>query len=308
MFLSKKLIKEIYLICLVTISCSCTLIYGKDENTHSENTNEINQKEPQKHGNFALPNSQQPGPLVSFGENIIDKNQVQSFLFADDFVGVKKKSVDLVPAILYGITDDLSVFFNVPIAASYKDDKNHSSGLEDMFLQLENAFYTQKNSNFIDQATLVANITFPTGSAKKEPPTGFGSPSFFVGGTFNRTYTDWFGFTSHGVVVTTSQNNTKFGNEFFYQCGIGRNIFSIESQWIVAWMIEADGQFNEKDKIKGIMNSNSGGNTIYVTPSLWVSSKNTIFQLGFGLPVVQHLFGNQNKNNYLLVANFGWTF
>jgi hypothetical protein len=108
--------------------------------------------------------------------------------------------------------------------------------------------------------------------------------------------------------LTTSQNNTKFGNEFLYQFGVGRNIFSIDSQWIVTWMIEANGQFNEKDKIKGRTNLNSGGNTIYVTPSLWISSKKTIFQLGFGLPITQHLYGNQKKNNYLLLANFGWTF
>jgi hypothetical protein len=154
---SKKLIKEIFLVYFLTLTFSCPPIYGKSESTHSEYTNETKQEEPPKLGNFTLPNSQQPGPLVSFGENILDKNQIQTFLFADDFKGVRKQSIDIVPAILYGITDDLSVFFNVPIAARYKDDKKYSSGLEDMFLQLEHAFYTQKTSSFADQATLLRN-------------------------------------------------------------------------------------------------------------------------------------------------------
>ncbi|OJW51279.1 MAG: hypothetical protein BGO67_12485 [Alphaproteobacteria bacterium 41-28] len=209
---------------------------------------------------------------------------------------------------LYGVTDNVSVFFNVPIAASYKEGKSRSSGLEDIFLQLEYAFYTNKTSKLIDQATLVANATFPTGSTKKQPPTGFGSSSFFLGGTFCRMYTDWFGFTSYGVVLTTPRDSTKFGNEFLYQAGFGRNILYINSELIFAWMIEADGLYSEKNKIKGITDPNSGGNIVYVTPSLWISSKKIIAQLGFGLPATQHLFGNQKRNNYLLVANFGWTF
>jgi hypothetical protein len=283
-------------------------IYSGSASSAPDKSKEIKKEEPPPIGNFALPTSQQPGPLVSFGQNMLDENQTQLFVFANDFNGDRTHAVDIIPAVLYGIKDNLSVFFNVPIAASFKSDKNRSSGLEDMFLQLEYAFYTKKTFEHEDQATLVANVTFPTGSTKKQPPTGFGSSSFFLGATFNRTYTDWFMFTSPGVVLTTSHDSTKFGNEFLYQAGFGRNILSIDSEWIFAWMVEADGQYTERSKIKGRIDPNSGGNTVYITPSLWVSSKKVIAQLGFGLPATQHLFGNQKRNNYLLVANLGWTF
>lgn len=263
--------------------------------------------EPPKTGNFILPYSQQPGPLVGFGENIIDKNLTQLFVFADDYSGVGKYQVDIVPGILYGITDNLSVFLNVPIAASYKQNKNYSSGLEDAFLQFEYAFYTKSTSTFIDQATIVTNISFPTGSSNKVPPTGFGSPSIFIGATYNRTYTDWFVFTSHGALFPTSHGTTKFGNEFFYQFGFGRNLFDIDSKWIYALMTEIDGQYSGENRINGVTDTNSGGNTVYVTPSLWISSKKLIFQLGVGLPVAQHLYGNQKRETYLLVTNIGWT-
>ncbi|MBX9622017.1 MAG: hypothetical protein K2X28_08385 [Alphaproteobacteria bacterium] len=318
MFFAKKIIKRLNFIVFSIAFLLSATIGNANVNNDSEKGKEAEQKEkkgkkdkkeePPKVGNFTLPTSQQPGPLVSFGENIVDKNQTQLFLFADDYRGVKKHTIDIIPAILYGAADDLSIFFNVPVAASYKENKSRSSGLEDMFLQLEYAFYTNKTSELIDQATLVMNMTFPTGSTKKQPPTSFGSSSFFLGATFSRMYTDWFGFTSHGVVLTTSHDSTKFGNEFFYQAGFGRNILSIDSEWIFAWMIEADGQYTEKNKVKSITDSHSGGNTMYVTPSLWVSSKKIIAQLGFGLPATQHLFGNQKRNNYLLVANFGRTF
>ncbi|MBP6951555.1 MAG: hypothetical protein KBD36_02910 [Alphaproteobacteria bacterium] len=67
----------------------------------------------------------------------------------------------------------------MPIAASYKENKSRSSGLEEIFLHLEYAFYTKKTSELVDQEILVTNVTFPTGSTKKQSTTGVGSPSFF---------------------------------------------------------------------------------------------------------------------------------
>ncbi|MBY0500981.1 MAG: hypothetical protein K2P93_03155 [Alphaproteobacteria bacterium] len=266
------------------------------------------QESPPNIGNFALTSSQQPGPLISFGQRVINKDQKQFYLFGDYLRGHKQRAVDLVPSFVYGIRDDLSVQLNLPIAASYKQDKKSSSGLEDAFIQFEHAFYTGKTLHYLDQATMVGSLSFPTGSAKKRPPLGFGSPSFFLGTTFNRTYTEWFGYTSYGIVFTTSNDGIKPGNQFLYQGGIGRNILTIDHEWIIALMVEVDGQYNENNKIKSIPNPNSGGNTVFITPSLWISSEHLIFQLGFGLPATQHLYGHQSKKDYSLAANFGWTF
>lgn len=293
---------------LLIFSISFSSLCKADEETDSDTKKGCKEESPPSIGNFALPTSQQPVPLVSFSGNILDKNQTQAFLFADDYKGVNKDSVDIIPSIVYGLTDDISILFKAPIAASYKEDKNHSAGMEDITLQFGGAFYTNKTSTFVDQAAVVTNITFPTGSTTKQPPTGFGSSTFFLGAAFERTYTDWFVFTSHGVQLTTSNNKTKFGNIFLYQAGFGRNILTIGSEWMFAWMVEANGQYTEKDKIKGATDPNSGGNTVYVTPSLWISSKKLIIQVGFGVPATQHLFGNQKRENYLLTANFGWTF
>ncbi|HHZ4597756.1 TPA: hypothetical protein ACWCZX_002625 [Legionella pneumophila] len=72
-------------------------------------------------------------------------------------------------------------------------------------------------------------------------------------------------------------------------------------------MIEGDGQYAQRNRINGDIDFNSGGNVVYVTPSLWASSKKLIAQLGVGLPVTQNLYGNQTRNSYVLVANVGWT-
>ena len=336
-----------------------------------ENGSERSQKkeiEPLEIGNFALAISQQPGPLVSFGENIVDKGQTQLFVFADDFYSKKKCTTDVIPSLLYGITDNLSIFLNAPFTPLMKDtssdspqssgtssptqpqkggasspqsgtgssstqsenshkqaasksgrsmnqsdstsEQSHtyrSRGWEDLFIQLEYAVYTMKTLTSVDQATIVANMTFPTGSSKKNPPTGFGASSYFIGGTYSHMTTDWFAFTSHGAVFPTAHHQTKFGEQLLYQFGFGSNIPS-PKKWIYAWMVEMNGQYTRKNKIQGVIDPNSGGNTIFVTPSLWVSSERIILQFGVGVPIVQHLFGEQRKYHYSLVCNLGYTF
>jgi len=153
----------------------------------------------------------------------------------------------------------------------------------------------------------VTNITVPTGSVKKNPPTGFGSPSLFLGGTYYHVLVDWFVFTSQGAVLTCSDHGTKFGDQFLYQFGLGRNIPSPEG-WIYAWMVEIDGQYNKKNRIDGVIDHDSGGNVIYATPSLWISSEEMLLQFGVSFPINQNLFGHQRKFDYALNFNFAWSF
>lgn len=289
---------------MFSISSICHAI-GDDENKTNKNEKK---EEPPKIGNFSLPASQQPGSLISFGENIFDKGTTQFSLVGDYFKGSARYSTDVIPALLYCLTDTSSLLFTVPYAARYKEGDNRSSGIEDMNLQFEHAINTNSNKCYSDLATIVANVTFPTGSATKTPPTGFGAPTYFLGGVFLRLYVDWYFLTSHGFLATTSHHGTKFGNQFLYQFGLGRNIAYISDKFIFDWLVELTGQYISRNKIMGEEDPNSGGNTVLLTPSLWFSTKRTIFQFGIGSPVVQHLFGVQRKNHYVLIGSFRWTF
>lgn len=270
-----------------------------------ESTNE-GKDEPPPIGNFSLPSSQQPSGLFALGGNIIDREEIQLFFFADDFEGRDKVIIDLIPSILFGITDDFSILFGFPYLPELRDGHHHSHGLGDFFIQLEYAFYNKKSPTYVDQATLIGNITLPTGSIKRDPPTGFGSPSIFLGGTYSRMMVNWFVFTAYGAILTTSDHRSKIGDQFLYQFGFGRSVPSPPGR-IYAWMVEVDGQYNKKNRIHGEIDHNSGGNSIYVTPSLWISSEHWLLQLGVSFPINQNLFGKQNKFDYALNLNLAWS-
>lgn len=276
-------------------------------NGKEEDDTKKEEEKPPAIGNFALPTSQQPAALFGFGGNIIDKGEIQTYLFYDDFEGKCKALIEPIPSVQYGITDAFSVALIYPFAALSQDGPDRSSGLEDFLLQFEYAYYTKGTSRYVDQATILWSFTFPTGSVYKNPPTGLGAPALFIGGTYYRTWIDWFIFTDQGVLLTTSHRGTKFGNQFLYQFGIGKNIPSPKG-YIYAWMVELDGQYGEKNRIFGKIDPNSGGNVIYVTPSIWVSSRTFLVQLGFSFPVHRHLFGKQRKFNYALNFNCAWSF
>lgn len=119
---------------------------------------------------------------------------------------------------------------------------------------------------------------------------------------------NWFAFTSQGGIITTSSHRRKFGNQFLYQFGVGKRICN-NKEWLFDWIVELTGTYTWKDNIHGKVDKNSGGNIVYLTPSLWLSSvKSLVLQFGAGFPILQQLNGHQERNKYLLQLNAGWTF
>jgi hypothetical protein len=273
-----------------------------------EPSNTLSPEQPARTGNFAVRVSQQPAPFIAFGQNIIDKNQLQLYLFGDYFHGPGQHLADALPYLVYGLTDNSSLLLSLPVALTYTQGNASSQGLEDASIQYEVGIYSKATSNYEDQATFVAAVNLPTGSGTSNPPTGAGAPGFFLGTTFNRTYNDWLLFASPGALINTTHNSMRYGNQYYYQAGVGRNIAYSSSKWTLTWMVEADGQFSAKNKYSGVNDPDSGSNVVYITPSLFYARHNLILQAGFGIPCVQQLNGDQTLNNYFVAANVGWTF
>lgn len=281
----------------------------KKEEKKGEEKKEAEKKdEPPKKGNFALPGYQQPGSLVAFGDNILDKKQSVLALQPDLFVGDSRHLSDVLPSFLYGFTDRFSGYLVTPYAPSYQIGPVHSHGWEDFIYQLEYAYYVRENKRYSDQATVVVNMSAPTGSVIKNPLTGAGAITTFAGLTFIRLTQDYLGFTSQGVLYPTSHEGTQLGWDYFYQFGVGKNFAYKTDKWIFAGILELDGEYSDHNKIQGVIDPNSGGNVIYLTPSLWYSRERLILQFGVGFPVVQHLFGDQINFDCFYVANISWTF
>lgn len=267
------------------------------------------EEEPQlKIGNLAVPGTLQPGPLLGFGQNIITKNEALAVGFFDWFLGKNKSFTEAFPYFVYAPRDDFSIFLGFPTAIKFKEGGLSSSGSEDLVIQFEYAFYAHHLSTMTNQMTLVTAVYLPTGNERKHPPTGFGSPSFFVGVTAEHLATEWYCYTSYGALFTTEHDNFKAGNQFFYQAGFGKNIAYSPDKWMLMWMVEMYGWYEQKWKIDGIINQDSGFNLILVGPSIWFSTDRLFTQLGVAPVVSQHLFGKQPKNSVFIAFDIGYRF
>ncbi|MFO8676630.1 hypothetical protein SC540_01940 [Legionella pneumophila serogroup 1] len=266
------------------------------------------QNEPPNLGNFALPTSQQPGPFFSFGQSLIDKNQIQFYVSPNYLYYKNENYLTISPSMVYGLSNKASFLVTVPVAASYRNETSRSNGLGDTYFQGEFAFYEHSNFRYVDQMTFVGGLTAPTGSVNKDPSIGFGAVSYFLGGTYNRMSVDWLAIASTGLNVITKHHGMKLGNQYLYQMGLGRNIKSKTGKYIFFGLVEVNGIYTGKDKFIGEVDPNSGGNLVNIIPSLWFSTKKLFFRLGVALPIIQTLNGEQNKIHYNPVATAGITF
>lgn len=261
--------------------------------------------EQDKVGNFAVPGSVQPGPLLGFGQNVITPYEMLVEIYPSWLLGKNKNFNEITPSIVYGIRDDLSILLGFPTAIRLKYDGQVSSGSEDLIIQLEYAPYSYHTETATKQITLVGSLYLPSGNECKDPATGFGSANFFLGFTAEYLSTDWTCYTSYGVWLTRSRSN---GNQFFYQAGVGKNIAYASDKWTLAWMLELSGCYEQRAKSHGVTNPNSGFNTIILGPSLWFSTERFMLQVGAAPVVYQHLFGQQLKDSVFIAVDIGCRF
>ncbi|KTD06402.1 hypothetical protein Lgra_3179 [Legionella gratiana] len=292
---------------------------------HSSKANQpLSTNELPSRGNYSLVTSQQPGPFFSFGQNIVDKNQL-IVSYNPSYLYSKGQSIlEGDPALLYGITDSMSLLVTLPYAFSYNNGDTTQSGIGDLAIDLEYAFYNFENSKYSDQATIIFSPTFPisnldaiskktnpsqrvSGFSRKNVPSNFNAISYFIGGTYSRMLIDWYGFLAPGVLLIEKQNAIQQGTQYYYNLGIGHTIKSIERKYICSGLLELNGQYSGKTIFASNTVPNTGGNIIYITPSLWFSTPKIIVQVGISLPITQYWYGTQSKISYYTGSIITWT-
>jgi len=245
---------------------------------------------------------------------MVDHRDLLLFATIDDFAGPDNSMIMVIPTILYGIRDDFSLYVQLPIMAKLQQRGMVAHGVQDLLAQLEWSFVDKVKIDTTTQMTAVFNMTFPTGefvsSGSLSPRVhgSFGSPTFFLGLTAEYFTTSWYPFVSAGAKLTTSSNNVKLGNQFLYQCGLSRNICAKADKYILNWMVEFDGVYGQRDLIGQVINPNTGGNQIFLGPSLWFSTPHFSLQFGVSGVVYQHLFGNQLKDSYFISLDISYKF
>lgn len=276
------------------------------------------------HRKFCSSNVTTARSFFSFGQNIIDKNQFIVSFNSNYLYSQTQRILDGTPSILYGIADSASLLLTLPYAFSYKNGNQNLSGIGDLVLDLEYAFYSYENSRYAEQATLIFSPSFPvsnldeiskklnpssrvSGFSRKNAPSSFDAMTYFIGATYSRMLIEWYGFIAPGALFASKKDSIQQGAQYYYNLGIGRNIKSAEKKYIFFGLFELNGQYSAKTKLDSHHVPNTGGNIIYATPSLSFSTPKIMTQIGISLPVVQYWYGNQSNLSYYVSGIITWT-
>ncbi len=288
------------LILLLCLICFLTTLKSQASDTVLSSEEQIHV------GNLALRISQRPGPFFSFGQNVIEKGDLIARGLVFELKGCKATLLTFNPRLLYGLTDRFSAFIEAPAVIAYRDHKHRSSGLGSVIIEGECAVYVYRTLTSSTYATIVADIQAPAPAFKKIK-TIFSSLNFFIGTTASYLSIEWQAFVSTGALITTRRHQVKWGNVFLYELGLGHNLGNPYG-WILSWLLEFNGIYSLQEKVGNRTNSNSGGNVIFVGPSLFASNEHFVVQAGVQGVLFQKLFGKQSKSIYRLAASVAYTF
>jgi hypothetical protein len=79
-------------------------------------------------------------------------------------------------------------------------------------------------------------------------------------------------------------------------------------QWIVDLALELNGEWHDKQVVAGVVDPNSGGNTVYLSPGLRIGYGSGSGFASVGVPVVNHMNGLQSKPNYRVLTGLAAAF
>ncbi|WP_454783246.1 transporter [Legionella sp. WA2022007384] len=167
---------------------------------------------------------------------------------------------------------------------------------------------------------LLSGINTPTGkttvrdnygvlfSAADQPGSGAWTP--FAGIIISKQFKKLS--LSSNLIYTQSTEGTQqttLGSLWDYNFGTVIELYKSEQKKLhIDGIIEINGEYAAKDNIEGLIDPNSGGNSIFLLPGLRINlGANISCYLGVNIPVIQYFYGTQVKSAYGLTGGIDFS-
>lgn len=224
----------------------------------------------------------------------------------------------------YGLEHNITIGANLPyifnssISAASINPETHSGsvthlgnsyGLGDTNLFSMWRLFEENQRSF--SLSVLSGLNVPTGktnvrdsnstlfSASDQPGSGAWTPfaGIIISKQFNR-----FSISSNLIYTQSTEGSqqTTLGSIFDYNFATVLEFYKNEQTKLqVDGIMEIIGEYAGKDNIAGLVDQNSGGNSIYLSPGLRVNMNTAIScYLGVSIPLIQYYYGTQVKNEY----------
>jgi len=249
-------------------------------------------------------------PVFSLGPETIFEGGVgieTEFEFED--VAGQKQTV-MHYEIIYGLKENLSITLNVPQILDRDTDEGTSSGLGDVELRGKYRFFKKDMLGAQHKLTGIFGVKLPTGDDDANPALGTGTTDFLFGGSYGYESRTWYHFLTTRYRFRTESGSRDPGDRLFIDGAIGYRPFQTEyTELDTVFLLEMNVEFEFKDELQGTRLANTGGNTIWLGPTMLISpTPQWMFKSGIQFPVYQDLNGNQEHSKFRAVFGIEFHF
>jgi hypothetical protein len=224
----------------------------------------------------------------------------------------------------YGLTSDLTVSLKIPyiilnnIRESHSDEPEEvhvhgdSEGIGDLTVFGQYRFIKLNDPDV--ESSLVLGLRMPTGrtsvgdidsepfETEFQPGSGAWAPMAGIAATkrFKALSLD---ADALYTFATEGTQKTNLGDLFNYDLAVSYTALS--RPVVLDLIIEANGEWKQKQETDGEKDENSGGTVIFLSPGMRLSwSNNWAAYLSAGFPIAQNLNGDQNETDMRVLLGF----
>lgn len=191
-----------------------------------------------------------------------------------------------------------------------------SRGFGDLSISTKYLIYQKDAFQQTTRAILIGGIKFPTGRDDKP-----GLPQSLQNGSGSFDYTGGFALThvkgrlgiNADLLYTfkTEANNFEFGDTLQYDLALGWRLIPAVYKTYPAKQLnlylELNGIYSEKNDQDGVEVTDSGGNTLFLSPGIqFIPGRAFLVEASLQIPVAENLNGTQLETDYAFLIGFRW--
>ena len=274
--------------------------------------------------------------IVNF-DRYSDRELADFAAAGEEHVHSVDRLLSLSASLAYGLTDDLTLSARLPYVdrqniregeiedgEAEAHDHGDANGIGDLSLLGQYRFFERQTLD----ASVIAGVKAPTGKTDvkdggqkldTEFQPGTGSWDWLFGGSASMN-SGRMGLHANVLynLTTEGSQDTEIGDAFFYNLGL---VYSLSGGHEAAhqehdhshlkWdlMLELNGESRDKNDVAGEKDDNTGGDVLFLSPGVRVSSSNSwsLF-VSVGKTVYDDFNGIQTDVDYRLVGGLGFAF
>ena len=212
--------------------------------------------------------------------------------------------------LIYGVTSDLSLTFQLPHILELEEEGETEHGLGDIEFRAKYQFFKKDLPGAQHKVTAIFGVKAPTGDQDAEPALGTGTTDFLFGASYGYESRSWYRFLTVRYRLRTESGGRDPGDRLFIDAAIGFRPWQREyTEWDLVTLLEMNVELEFDSELRDTTLPNVGGNTIWLGPTILFSpSPQWMFKGGVQFPIYEDLNGDQAHSEFRAVFGIEFHF